>query len=77
MREKKYIYIIKRLKKIDDRAFSDVNKGTKISRKLTIMPSQEDMDLCTDKVLSKDRILQELTKAVKLVSRLLDVDATY
>lgn len=35
------------------------------------MPSQEDMDLCTDKVLSKGRILQELTKAVKLVSRLL------
>ncbi|KAF7383056.1 hypothetical protein HZH68_014905 [Vespula germanica] len=31
------------------------------------MPSQEDMDLCTDKVLSKSRILQELTKAVKLV----------
>ncbi|XP_076619070.1 pleckstrin homology domain-containing protein pruning defect 1 [Colletes latitarsis] len=31
------------------------------------MPSQEDMDLCTDKVLSKGRILQELTKAVKLV----------
>ncbi|KAK1127939.1 hypothetical protein K0M31_003433 [Melipona bicolor] len=31
------------------------------------MPSQEDMDLCTDKVLSKARILQELTKAVKLV----------
>ncbi|XP_046741434.1 pleckstrin homology domain-containing family M member 2 isoform X2 [Diprion similis] len=31
------------------------------------MPSQDDMDLCTDKVLSKDRILQELTKAVKLV----------
>lgn len=37
------------------------------------MPSQEDMDLCTDKVLSKGRILQELTKAVKLVSgRLLE-----
>ena len=35
------------------------------------MPSsgREDMDLCTDKVLSKGRILQELTKAVKLVSR--------
>lgn len=33
------------------------------------MPSgSEDMDLCTDKVLSKGRILQELTKAVKLVS---------
>lgn len=33
------------------------------------MPSgREDMDLCTDKVLSKGRILQELTKAVKLVS---------
>lgn len=33
------------------------------------MPSgHEDMDLCTDKVLSKGRILQELTKAVKLVS---------
>ncbi|XP_024946922.1 uncharacterized protein LOC107273813 isoform X2 [Cephus cinctus] len=31
------------------------------------MPAQEDMDLCTDKVLSKGRILQELTKAVKLV----------
>ncbi|KAG5323179.1 PKHM2 protein, partial [Pseudoatta argentina] len=33
------------------------------------MPSsgREDMDLCTDKVLSKGRILQELTKAVKLV----------
>ncbi|XP_076278593.1 pleckstrin homology domain-containing protein pruning defect 1 [Lasioglossum baleicum] len=31
------------------------------------MPSPEDMDLCTDKVLSKGRILQELTKAVKLV----------
>ncbi|XP_043488896.1 pleckstrin homology domain-containing family M member 2 [Polistes fuscatus] len=31
------------------------------------MPGQEDMDLCTDKVLSKSRILQELTKAVKLV----------
>jgi len=36
------------------------------------MPSgRGDMDLCTDKVLSKGRILQELTKAVKLVS---DVD---
>jgi len=33
------------------------------------MPSgREDMELCTDKVLSKGRILQELTKAVKLVS---------
>lgn len=33
------------------------------------MPSgHEDMDLCTDKVLSKGRILQELTRAVKLVS---------
>lgn len=32
------------------------------------MPAREDMDLCTDKVLSKGRILQELTKAVKLVS---------
>jgi hypothetical protein len=35
------------------------------------MPSSgrhEEMDLCTDKVLSKGRILQELTKAVKLVS---------
>lgn len=31
-------------------------------------PGREDMDLCTDKVLSKGRILQELTKAVKLVS---------
>ncbi|EFN87703.1 pleckstrin homology domain-containing family M member 2 [Harpegnathos saltator] len=31
------------------------------------MPGREDMDLCTDKVLSKARILQELTKAVKLV----------
>ncbi|XP_014479663.1 PREDICTED: pleckstrin homology domain-containing family M member 2 [Dinoponera quadriceps] len=31
------------------------------------MPGREDMDLCTDKVLSKTRILQELTKAVKLV----------
>ncbi|EFN65308.1 Pleckstrin-like proteiny domain-containing family M member 2 [Camponotus floridanus] len=32
------------------------------------MPSgREDMELCTDKVLSKGRILQELTKAVKLV----------
>ncbi|KAH0951760.1 hypothetical protein HN011_003151 [Eciton burchellii] len=32
------------------------------------MPSgRGDMDLCTDKVLSKGRILQELTKAVKLV----------
>ncbi|XP_011306068.1 pleckstrin homology domain-containing family M member 2 [Fopius arisanus] len=31
------------------------------------MPSREDMDMCTDKVLSKGRILQELTKAVKLV----------
>lgn len=28
---------------------------------------EENMDLCTDKVLSKGRILQELTKAVKLV----------
>ena len=33
------------------------------------MPAREDMDLCTDKVLSKERILRELTKAVKLVSR--------
>lgn len=33
------------------------------------MPSREDMDMCTDKVLSKGRILQELTKAVKLVSK--------
>ena len=32
------------------------------------MPGQEDMDLCTDKVLSKGRILQELTKAIKLVT---------
>lgn len=33
------------------------------------MPSsREDLELCTDKVLSKGRILQELTKAVKLVS---------
>lgn len=34
------------------------------------MPGQDvtDMELCTDKVLSKGRILQELTKAVKLVS---------
>ncbi|KAH0549862.1 uncharacterized protein LOC123261517 [Cotesia glomerata] len=31
------------------------------------MPARENMDLCTDKVLSKGRILQELTKAVKLV----------
>ncbi|XP_012288630.1 pleckstrin homology domain-containing family M member 2 [Orussus abietinus] len=31
------------------------------------MPGQEDADLCTDKILSKNRILQELTKAVKLV----------
>lgn len=31
------------------------------------MPGREDMDLCTDKVLSKARILQELTRAVKLV----------
>jgi len=32
-------------------------------------PGRGDMDLCTDKVLSKGRILQELTKAVKLVSK--------
>ncbi|KAK0166773.1 hypothetical protein PV327_004259 [Microctonus hyperodae] len=31
------------------------------------MPTQENMDLSTDKMLSKSRILQELTKAVKLV----------
>ncbi|XP_014226949.2 pleckstrin homology domain-containing family M member 2 [Trichogramma pretiosum] len=33
------------------------------------MPGQDvaDMELCTDKVLSKERILQELTKAVKLI----------
>ncbi|OXU18099.1 hypothetical protein TSAR_007610 [Trichomalopsis sarcophagae] len=32
------------------------------------MPGQDaDMELCTDKVLSKGRILQELTKAVKLI----------
>ncbi|XP_066593386.1 pleckstrin homology domain-containing family M member 2 [Prorops nasuta] len=31
------------------------------------MPGQEDMDLCTDKVLSKSKILEELTKAVKLI----------
>ncbi|KAF7994838.1 hypothetical protein HCN44_004310 [Aphidius gifuensis] len=31
------------------------------------MPSRENMDMCTDKVLSKGRILQELTKAVKLI----------
>ena len=42
------------------------------------MPSQEDMDLCTDKVLSKGRILQELTKAVKLVSAVyFNVEKTY
>ncbi|XP_020280133.1 pleckstrin homology domain-containing family M member 2 [Pseudomyrmex gracilis] len=40
-----------------------------ISARAGEMPSSgsEDMDLCTDKVLSKGRILQELTKAVKLV----------
>jgi hypothetical protein len=33
------------------------------------MPGQDaDMELYTDKILSKERILQELTKAVKLVS---------
>ncbi|XP_043283089.1 pleckstrin homology domain-containing family M member 2 [Venturia canescens] len=31
------------------------------------MPAREETDLCTDKVLSKSRILLELTKAVKLV----------
>lgn len=42
------------------------------------MPSQEDMDLCTDKVLSKGRILQELTKAVKLVSAVcFNIGTTY
>ncbi|RLU19751.1 hypothetical protein DMN91_008308 [Ooceraea biroi] len=30
-------------------------------------PGREDMEFCTDRVLSKGRILQELTKAVKLV----------
>jgi len=40
-----------------------------VSARAGEMPSgREDMDLCTDKVLSKGRILQELTKAVKLVS---------
>ena len=39
-------------------------------RARSTMPGQDaDMELCTDKVLSKERILQELTKAVKLVSR--------
>lgn len=33
------------------------------------MPAREETDLCTDKVLSKSRILLELTKAVKLVSK--------
>ena len=34
------------------------------------MPGQDaEWELCTDKVLSKGRILQELTKAVKLVRR--------
>ncbi|XP_043483128.1 pleckstrin homology domain-containing family M member 2 isoform X1 [Leptopilina heterotoma] len=52
--------------------FSCFSKEQRIRKKnnvnsITKMPGQEDIDLCTDKVLSKSRILQELTKAIKLV----------
>ncbi|XP_011495840.1 PREDICTED: pleckstrin homology domain-containing family M member 2 [Ceratosolen solmsi marchali] len=41
--------------------------GLKTKTKDTMPGQDADMELCTDKILSKGRILQELTKAVKLV----------